>query len=309
MTLRPLLLSAAVAAGACAGEPPPPPEAPPPTPDIWLGTLSSGAAGVAVTGLHNATDRPGYDNQPHFTPDGTGMLYTSVRGDGQADIYRYDLGSGTIARVTQTAESEYSPTVMAGGTGFSAVTVEADSTQRLWAFGMDGVPLGVVFDSIAPVGYHAWADPTTVALFVLPTGADEPVTLRIADVATGIAEIVANDVGRSLHKVPARNAVSFVHKVADGDWWIKSLDLETGDISQIARTLDESEDYAWTQDGRLLMGRGSVLYVWDQVAGVWQEVADFQGSGLTDITRLAVDATNQRIALVALPTGSRNGAS
>lgn len=42
----------------------------------------------------NLTVRPGYDNQPQLTPDGAALLFTSVREDGRADTWRYDLEAG-----------------------------------------------------------------------------------------------------------------------------------------------------------------------------------------------------------------------
>src|SRR3989442_341427 len=57
------------------------------------------------------TDFAGYNNQPFFMPDGRSLLYTSIRNK-QADIYRYDLNTGATTQVTNTPESEYSPTLM-----------------------------------------------------------------------------------------------------------------------------------------------------------------------------------------------------
>jgi Tol biopolymer transport system component len=42
----------------------------------------------------NFTNRPGYDNQPSFTPDGRAILFTSIRDGKQADTYRYTLKTG-----------------------------------------------------------------------------------------------------------------------------------------------------------------------------------------------------------------------
>src|SRR5258706_3624081 len=110
----------------------------PPATDIYLAELrvSHGRASVGVP--VNVTARPGYDKQPMFLHDGRAFLYTSIREDSQADIYRYDIARRTSSRVTATRESEYSPTPLPDGTGFSVVRVEADSTQRLWAFDLDG---------------------------------------------------------------------------------------------------------------------------------------------------------------------------
>src|SRR5947207_15809864 len=54
------------------------------------------------------TDFAGYNNQPFFMPDGHSILYTSIRNK-QADIYRYE---NATTQVTNTPESEYSPTLM-----------------------------------------------------------------------------------------------------------------------------------------------------------------------------------------------------
>src|SRR5690242_10480402 len=81
----------------------------PPATDIFLAPISIGADSKPVIGKPvNITNRPGYDNQPAFTADTHGILFTSTHEDGQSDIYRYDLGTKAVTRVTSTPESEYS---------------------------------------------------------------------------------------------------------------------------------------------------------------------------------------------------------
>ena len=79
----------------------------------------------AVGELTNVTGRSGYDNQPHFTPDGSGFWYTAIdTHDGQADIWRYDFETEFVARVTASApESEYSATPLPDGSGISVIRV------------------------------------------------------------------------------------------------------------------------------------------------------------------------------------------
>src|ERR1700742_300252 len=84
--------------------------APPPDTEILLATLSTANGAPAIARPVNISNSPGYDNQPSFTPDGRSVLFTSIRGGTQTDIYRYDIASRTIVRVTDTPESEYSPT-------------------------------------------------------------------------------------------------------------------------------------------------------------------------------------------------------
>ena len=262
--------------------------------DIYVAELAERDGRVSVGPLTNATDRDGYDNQPHFVPSGTSILYTSGRPDGQMDIHRYDILSKRSHSVTETAESEYSPTPMPGGETFSVIRVEADSSQRLWSFRMDGTNPQLVLEEIMPVGYHAWADSTTVALFVLGS----PATLQLASTRTGQGRVIERNIGRSIHKIPSEDAISFVHKVSENEWWIRRLDLRTERITPLVRTLPGSEDYAWTPHGTIIMGQNSILYQWTPGTGGWLELADLGAQGIQSITRIAVSPAGDRIAIV-----------
>lgn len=286
-------LAALAAACAIAPAGPLPAQAPPAT-EIYLAGLSVLEGEVSVGTPVNVTGRPGYDNQPAFSPDGRTLLFTSYRG-GQADTYRYDLAEGTVARVTDTPESEYSPTPIPADSGFSVVRVEADSAQRLWRFEPDGSVPTPLLPEVEPVGYHAWGGPGAVALYVL----GDPATLRLARPATGEIRTVTEAVGRSLQSVPGREAVSFVQRSEEGSW-IVELDVASGDTTYLVRAPEESEDHAWADSETLLTGRGSALYAWrrDGDDG-WREVADLALFGVEGITRLAVSPGGGRLALVA----------
>ncbi len=269
----------------------------PPGTDIFLATLSVKDGRAVVGTPANVTHRPGYDNQPFFLAKGEAFLYTAVV-DGQADIFRYHVAAARSVRVTATPESEYSPTPLPDGSGFSVVRVEADSTQRLWRFDWDGSHVALVLAGVKPVGYHAWGDPHTVALFVL----GRPATLQVADTRSGTATPVASDIGRGLQRVPGRQrpAVSFVQKGADSAWSVAELDLSTRQVRVLVATLKGMDLYAWTPGGVLLMAQGAKLFQWNPARSAeWEEVADFAGAGLQNITRLAVSPRGDRLALVA----------
>ncbi len=274
----------------------------PPGTDIFLAELRARGknAGdrVEVGTPVNVTHRPGYDNQPFFTPDGRSFLYTSVSG-GQADIWRYDIAVGHSVQLTKTTpESEYSATPLPDGSGFSVVRVEADSTQRLWRFDWDGAHPTLVLPDVKPVGYHAWGGPHIVALFVL----GQPATLQVVDLRNGTTTLVAKDIGRGVQRIPGRNAISFVQKGAPGDsiWTVDELDVATRRIRSLVRTQPGVDQYAWTPAGVLLMAKGAKLYQWSPArGGDWEEVADFTTLGLENITRLAVSPRGDRLALVA----------
>ncbi len=269
-------------------------QAPAPSTDIYLTQV---AGGWALGQIRNLTDREGYDSQPAFLPDGSALLYASQR-EGQTDIYRYDLESGARRRVTSTAEAEYSPTPMADGVSFSSVRVEADGTQRLWRFPLAGGEPQLLLPAVAPVGYHAWFDADTLALFVL----GEPPRLEIARLASGEARAVAENPGRSLHAVPGRpGAVSFVEKTSEeGPWPLAVYETATGSITRLGTILPGSEDYVWTAAGELLMGSGSKLSVGTVGADgiAWREIADLASAGVAGISRLALSPDGRWLAIV-----------
>ena len=267
----------------------------PPAADIYVADLTLGGGGVRVGTPRNVTRRAGYDNQPAFLPDGRAFLYTSIRADAQADIYRFDPAADSGVRVTTTAESEYSPTPLPGG-GFTVVRVERDSTQRLWRFDQSGAPT-LALEHVKPVGYFAWGDDHTLGMFVL----GRPATFQVADTRTGKVDTVVRDIGRTIQKIPGKRAISFVRRASETEWWITAYDLDTRALTPVVRTLEGVDLYAWTAGGALLAGKGSKLYHWTAGAD-WVEIADFSAQGLTNITRLAVNVAGDRLALVAVPS-------
>lgn len=276
----------------------------PPSTDVFVATLSVRGAAVTVTAPRNVTAREGYDNQPSFSPDGRALFYTSVRDDAQADIYRRELPDGKTTRLTVTApESEYSAAMVPGTTDLAVIRVERDSTQRLWrvpanAIGKAGAMGTVLLAQVKPTGYFAFTDARTVALFVL----GRPASLQLADTATGRADTIAVNIGRSLHRIPGRNAISYVSKAYENAWWIMSLDVGTRHILPVAKLPEGVEDYAWLPGGLLVAGKGGQLLVCDPAGtAVWTVVADLS-STMTSISRLAVSPAGDRIAIVAAPT-------
>jgi WD40 repeat protein len=269
----------------------------PPSTDVFLAGITGRGNQMKLGKPENINNREGYDNQPYFLPDGNSIFYTSIRNGGATDIYRYDIQTKQDRQVTNTPEGEYSATIMPGGKTFSVIRVEADSTQRLWKFPLNGGTPSLVLEKIKPVGYHAWFDEKTVLLFVL----GNPPTLQLIDVPTEQFFVVASSVGRSIHRIPGQPRISFVQKLTAEEWTIKTFDPKTRLITPVVRTLPGVEDYVWTPDGStILMGKGAKLYRWSAAPGdQWQELADLAGAGIREITRLAISPKGDRLAFVA----------
>ena len=299
----------------------PPAQAAPPSTEVYVAALTVAGSTVTVGKPENISKSPGYDNQPFFTPDGRSVLFTSDRASSQrvllkeplqrivqapqvtevrrtqTDIFRYDLASRALANVTATAESEYSPTVTPDGQGISVIRVEQDGTQRLWRFTLDGMNPSLVLEKIKPVGYHAWLDERTLALFVL----GPPATLQVADAKAGTAEILATDIGQSVQRIPSGGA-SFVQQGAQG-LMISQVVLEGGKpvLKPLTAPVPGARQahLAWTPDGTLLMAHSGWLHAWKPGEKAWRAVADLQALGLEGVTRLAVSPKGDRIAIVA----------
>jgi dipeptidyl aminopeptidase/acylaminoacyl peptidase len=273
----------------------------PPDTEIFLAQFTTAGGVPAVIRPVNISNSPGYDNQPFFTPDGRAVLFTSIRGGTQTDIYRYDIAARQVSRVTDTPENEYSPTVMPDRAHLSVIRVEGDGTQRLWQFTLDGREPQLVLRDVKPVGYHAWTDAQTLVLFVL----GRPATLQVADVRSGQSDVVARDVGRSIQPVPLRGTVSFVAREPAGEGaprlHIRELDPKTrASVPLIDAPAGAREaDVAWSPDGWLLLAEGDVLYGWKRGSRPeWTRIADLGAMGLTGVTRLAVSPAGDRIAFV-----------
>ena len=284
---------------------------PPPATEVYLASLKVEKDTVTLTAPINISNNPGYDNQPSFTPDGGAVLFTSVRGDRKpdpaigasigSDIYRYDIAAKQVVQVTDTPESEYSPTVTPDGKHISVIRVEPDGTQRLWQFTIDGKLPALVLNDVKPVGYHTWADGNILGLFVL----GEPATFQAADVRTGKAEVIAKNIGRSIQHIP-KGGISYVQReTKDGTTTMTVMEWRPDSRTSAALVAlpqgAPQADLAWTPDGLLLMANGGKLYGWRRGQPAMTVVADLEAAGLRGVSRLAVSPRGDRIAIVAQP--------
>jgi hypothetical protein len=247
--------------------------------------------------VFNITNRKGYDNQPYW--DGNSrILYTSQE-PGQTDIYEINFGSSSIVRLTETPESEYSAAATPEDMTFSVVRVERDSTQRLWRFRKDRSPPSLVLRDIKPVGYYAWLDSTTLALFVL----GNPNTLQIADTRSGVGRVVTTNIGRSLHRVPGSRRASYLHRVGE-KWVLETVDPMADaagrfDIDTIGPMPDSADFIAWKSPTELYTAAGSRILRMRLPEKSWMLVEDLGARGIRRISRIALSPDGSRLAIVA----------
>ena len=263
--------------------------------EVFLFDLTFTNGTYAISNPVNISDNPGYDSQPSFTPDGKGVLFSSTR-NGQTDAVLYSIEDKSKQWLSNSPGGEYSPTVMPGGTHFSTIILKPDGEQLLWKYPLDGSGVAEVVVPELVIGYHTWFDQHTLFSFVL----GDPATLQKNDISTQTNTIIANNPGRSLHRIPNSLDISYVDKSNADSWIIKAYTPETGTISDITETLDGAEDMAWSAERRVIfMGADAKLFTFDpNGSDGWIEIADLSKWNLSGITRVAINADESKLAIV-----------
>jgi hypothetical protein len=265
-----------------------------PATEVYLFDLKIKRDKMVISNGRNISNHKGYDNQPFFHTDRPLLYYVSADSAGRTDIIAYDYKSKQQSRVTATHDREYSPTLTPDKQFISCIVQNDSGAQHLVKYAVaDGTPHTIINDLI--VGYHAWGSENTVAVFTLPA----PFKLHLIDVFKKSDKVVATDIGRSLHKIPGRKAVSFIQKDNDGNRVINSLDVDNHTITFLTESLPgESQDMAWTPGGRIVMSDGRKIFYCQPTPGGWKEIEVEPALPLKDITRLAISADGKLLALV-----------
>lgn len=236
----------------------------------------------------------GYNNQPSFFDEHTIYISSDWNAKGQTDIVKLNLLREAILKVTDTDESEFSPTLMPDGQHFSTITVPpgkiGEQPQFLWQYPLDRTGSGnaVTYD-FANVGYHNWLSENEVAIFLV----GEPNQLILYNINNQVVTELDKNTGRCL-KSDDKGQLIYVHKAALNIWYLKSYDPVTGKKKIIAETLRGSEDFGILNDGSIIMGRGSKLFRLSEIGG-WKEFADLTQYKINKVTRMAVHGNKMAI--------------
>jgi hypothetical protein len=278
--------------------------------DIYVGDLVLQNNRLKVSHLKALTMRSEYDNQPLFLPDGDSLLYTAAiinnkneQKIGQTDSMFVSLESGQVSNLTNSIESEYSPTLMTTGNSFSVIRA-VDNKQKLWRYPLHpeqpfSEPASELLSNINPVGYHAWVDNDRVLLFVL----GEPNTLQLANIQKQTSQVLDENIGPSLFAIPRSPLMSYTAFTGKGDdiqWQLKSYHPETANRELLTMLPKGAYYYAWAGNGYAIVAVNSMLMQWDManIDKGWQSFADVSDVCPKGVTRLTTNSQNSKIALV-----------
>jgi len=173
--------------------------------------------------------------------------------------------------------------------------LEKDGTQRLQKYNLENGNSEVLIEDIV-IGYHIWFDDNILLSSVLEDGG---LSLYLSNYKEKKNHKIEANIGRSLHNIPNTNLVSYISKEKYSIWEIKSLDPTTGETKLIFETLPKSEDMCWSPNDGILMANAGILYYYvPNYNDNWVKIADLTKFGLTNITRLAINADGNKLAVV-----------
>ncbi|MBT8267837.1 MAG: nuclear transport factor 2 family protein [Bacteroidia bacterium] len=261
--------------------------------EVFLFDLGSSNGQFELSNYRNISNNDGYDNQPSFLNNNT-VLFSSTRKD-QTDIARYDVNYGSKIWINFTEGSEYSPIKIPGENAVSAIRLDKDGKQQLMKYNLSNGESDLLFDDPV-VGYHCWFNKDVLVASILDEGSLSLITYYFNE---NKHYKFQKKVGRSLHKIPDTDLISYISKEDDNLWEIKSVDPISGATKGIMGTLPQQEDMCWLPDGTILMAYDDLLYTYKPGTDVdWIERLSLKEYNISKISRLTVSPDGTKLAVV-----------
>lgn len=243
----------------------------------------------------NFTKRKGYDNQPSFSANGEHVYFVSYKDTIQSDVYDYSIYDSTTIAVTNTPESEFSPMITPDGQHLSIIRMEMDKKQRMYQVLLDGNEPEQVIYTTDSAAYYDWINEKNVAMVVL----DKTMMLHIYETPGEQFIQLAKNVGRCVKKIPNTESVSYLTKDDTTGYTMLTFNIITGEMGSTFKMPKGVEDFAWTNEGKLICGSSGKLLMLDPLKpdGGWVELADFSKS-IGEFYRIAISPRGNRWAVV-----------
>ena len=265
-------------------------------PDVFIASIDIDEEGTTINGLQNLSNDPGYDNQPSFGTDN--LLLYAGNNNGQTDIFQMHSRMGRkMLAGGSLAGGEYSPQLMPDESGIAAVRLDTTGLQRLYRYERSGKSTVLIPDLM--VAYFTFYDANQIVGCYIE---DETLSLFVHKLDEAKTYTLLKDVGRSFHRVPGQNSVSYTATNEQGQQDVYLLDMDSLESFFVTQLPIGVNDYAWLNDSQLIVFSNSSLFVYDTFDKKdWEKFADLDANVITDISRIAVSPSGTRIALVGIP--------
>lgn len=267
-----------------------------PSTDIYLVEYNISKGKYYFVPPYNFIKRPGYDNQPSFSPDGSKIYYVSYRDTIQSDIFSYSIYDSITEQITRTPESEYSPVLLSDQFNVSHIKVEADKKQHFYKCLLDGSESIQVLGATDSAAYYSWINDSVLAMVVL----DNIMHLNIYELPSEQFTPLVKNVGRCVTRMfNTTNEVCYIDKNDTANIMIMRYNVSDGMMNPVGPMLKGSDDYAWTNDGKIISGKDGKLYQLDpeKIEKGWVEIADFSKT-IGNFYRIAVNPKGNMWAIV-----------
>ena len=262
--------------------------------EVFVFDLLKEGNGYQLIHKKNISNNPGYDSQPFFYENDK-IIFASTR-NGQTDILLYNLKDNTKRFISNSPKGgEYSPQKIPNSKNISAVRLDNSGLQRFYSYNIKtGKDKELIKDF--KIAYPAWYNKDTL---IAVTIVNDALELFIFNLKNKINSAVAKNVGRSVHKIPNSNLVSFISKETTDNWLVKSLNPKTKEIKTIT-PVGKSEDITWLPNGTLLIANGKEILKFNPKKDSLPKLFfSFIDENSMNISRIAVNSDGTKIALVA----------
>jgi Tol biopolymer transport system component len=262
--------------------------------EVYLYELSLENDRYYVKSGKNISNNPGYDSQPHFYSKKS-ILFASTRGK-HTDIVKYNLESGKIKYLSDTPKGgEYSPQRIPKSKDVSAVRLDDDGLQRFYKYdSKSGKSKELIAD--LKVAYPFWLKKNVAINVVI---VDKNLDLIISNLKNKTNSTIQKKVGRSVHKIPNTEFVSYISKAND-QWEVMLYNTKNGDRKKIINTIGNKEDVCWLPNGTLLMAVGNTIMKFNPATdSEWSVFHAFSKTKHQNISRIIVNKKGTHLAIVS----------
>ena len=262
--------------------------------EVFLFDLETKNDSVLLSNKVNISNNEGYDNQPSFYDDNT-ILVSSSR-NGQTDIASYSISQSHSKWISDTPNgSEYSPLKINSADAVSAIRLDTDGLQRLYQYELKTGKSKVLLKELK-VGYHVWYSNDIIVSTVL---IEDRMDLVVSNLKDNTNYTFQKNVGRSLHKIPNTNSISYISK-ENGSSIVKSMNPISGETKELVTLLGQSEDVCWTKDGILVTAYDTALLTFRPEGDKeWKRAFIFEDTEIHGISRIAISPDGKHLALVS----------
>ncbi len=252
---------------------------------------------ITIENGENISQNPGYDNQPSFYSGDT-LIFSKTR-ENQTDITGMSLKNSKSFWINNfLLGSEYSPQRIPGTKDVAAVRLDTTGLQLLYKYDWKTGESSVLVPHLK-VGYFAFLNEERLLSAVLN---DTAMDLMLYNLEQNTSKMLVNNVGRSIHKVPGIQSMSYtvVNEQNNLDLYIINLDGEIAKSYFLVGLPIGTQDYAWLDENRILLGNEGELFLYD-ILGVseWTLIADLSEYQIQNITRISVNEDTTKLALAA----------